>query len=765
MALPLARLALIFSCFVGACTTPEVDPNQETLKPNNPPPAKEPTSPKTTWVARDNPELQPATGGYAWKNVVVLGGGFVSGVEFGPSGTPYARTDVGGAYRWDDGANGSADGHWVPLLDWAGRADSNLMGVDSIAPDPTDPNTLYIAAGEYLTSGNGQILSSHDRGTTWTRNPIATPMGGNTDGRSMGERLAVDPNQAQTLFFGSRTAGLWRSADGAATWQQVASFPAIGDVNIGLSLVLFDPRSASPGAASSTIYVGVASTTSSSLYRSTDGGATWNPIPNEPSGLMPHHAALDAKGILYATYGNAPGPNSLSNGAVYKLDTSNDSWTNISPTSPSATSVFGYAGLALDAQHPGTLLVSTLDYWHPDEIFRSTDGGGSWSEIGTGTRDVAGAAYIYWHTNSPINGGTGWTGSIALDPTNPNRAIYGTGQGLWWSDDLNSADAKKPVTWTFQDFGLEETVPLALVSPPSGAPLISGLGDIAGFRHDDLDAPPANGMFDTPIFGNTSSLDFAQSNPDWVVRVGTSSGGGGRGALSKDGGSTWQQFASEPAGSNGQGTIAISADGANLLWVPKKGSNAPAGFVAFNYSSDQGATWHASSGIPAGSRGSAISDRADANAFYALVSGAVYVSSDGGKTFATTGAATLNGAFGLHAASGAGDIWVAANDGLYHSTDSAKTFTKIMATSAASDLGFGKPASDGGYPALYLAGSANADSGIFRSDDAGATWTRIDDSDHQFGSIGHVSGDPRVYGRVYLGTGGRGIIYGDLRAQ
>src|SRR5262249_40943509 len=151
------------------------------------------------------------------------------------------------------------------------------------------------------------------------------------------------------------------------------------------------------------------------------------------------------------TYGNGPGPNNVSNGAVYKLDTSNDTWTNISPGAPGGTNAFGYAGLALDAQHPGTLLVSTLDFWRPDQIFRTTDGGANWREIGAGTRDVAGAAYIYWHTSSPINGGTGWTGSIALDPTNPNRAIYGTGQGLWWSDDLNSADAKKPVTWTFQD--------------------------------------------------------------------------------------------------------------------------------------------------------------------------------------------------------------------------------------------------------------------------------------------------------------------------
>jgi hypothetical protein len=60
-----------------------------------------------------------------------------------------------------------------------------------------------------------------------------------------------------------------------------------------------------------------------------------------------------------------------------------------------------------------------------------------------------------------------------------------------------------------------------------------------------------------------------------------------------------------------------------------------------------------------------------------------------------------------------------------------------------------------------ISGKVNNVIGIFRSTNAGKSWTRINDDHLQWGSIGTVVGDPRVFGRVYLGTNGRGIASGN----
>ncbi len=702
-------------------------------------------------------EKAPAAEAYTWRNVEIVGGGFVPGIIFNARQPDliYARTDIGGAYRWNPKTK-----RWLPLTDWVSQAESNLLGVESIATDPAEPNRLYLAAGTYTQSwaGNGAILRSTDQGNTWQRTNMPFKMGGNEDGRSVGERLAIDPNQNRVLYFGSRHDGLWRSVDYAATWSKVESFPETKRMTgAGIGFVLFDERSGGHGKASATLYAGVSSP-EVSLYRSTDAGQTWKPIPGQPKGLLPHHAVLSASGLLYVTYGNAPGPNGMSDGAVWKCEPRSGVWTNITPVVPGSPGMgsFGYAGLSLDAAHPGTVMVTTMDKWSSgDDLYRSKDGGGHWTGLkAKSVRDSSAAPFLNW--GGPTAAFGHWIGDVEIDPFHPDHVLYVTGATIWGSDDATAADRDLPTHWTVRAQGLEETAVLDLVSPPAGAHLLSALGDIGGFRHDDLTVAPRQGMFTNPLISSTDSMDFAERKPAVVVRVGGGSPGK-TGALSTDGGMTWKPFTGEPEGTRGAGSVAVSADGSVILRVPR---NSPAFF-----STDTGATWKPCKGLPAGL--AVAADRANPRKFYAFDSrnGAFYTSTDSGANFAVSAQGLPKSGRGrVRAVAGReGDLWLAAeNGGLLHSTDSGATFTHLPTVAQADAFGLGKAAPGQSYPALYLTGKVGSVSGVFRSDDSGRSWTRINDDAHQYGWIGQViTGDPRLYGRIYLGTNGRGILYAD----
>ena len=687
---------------------------------------------------------------YVWRNVEIVCGGFVSGIVFHPTwhDVLYARTDIGGAYRWNPRTS-----RWIPLNDDVSQAQSNLLGVESIAPDPSDANRVYAAVGTYTAewAGNGAVLRSNNQGATWQRTPMPFKMGGNEDGRSMGERLAVDPNDGRILFIGSRNNGLWRSADRGATWAKVTAFPVPdnptrGNNQAGVCWVVFDGRNGRVANPTQTVYAGVATPGTLPVYQSRDGGATWQAVPGQPAGLFPHHAALDNNGTLYVTYGNHVGPNGMSDGAVWKRDAGGQ-WTDISPSHPNRDGAggFGYAGLAIDPAHPGTLLVTTMDRWSVgDTLYRTTNGGVTWIDLKPASvRDSAASPFLKW--GKPRADMGHWMGALALDPTRPGHVLYGTGATIWGSDDANPAAATTPTHWSVRAQGLEETAVEALVSPPQGAHLLSGLGDVGGFRHDDLTVSPRAGMYVNPQMSTTTGLDFAEKAPLIVARVGRG-GSGKHGALSRDGGTTWTPLPAEPSGAKEGGSVAVSSDGATLVWAAR---DKP----AFR-SPDGGATWAACAGLPP--QAQPIADRNTPSTFYAFDpdKGAVYVSNDSAATFTLASGGLPTGRGQLRSVPGrAGELWLACGDrGLFRLTGGGKSFARVAGVESGDTVGFGVGAEGKRYPALYLAGKVGGVAGVFRSDDTGASWSRINDDAHQWGWIGHtITGDPRLYGRVYLG--------------
>lgn len=161
--------------------------------------------------------VPPSTG---WTTVKMGGGGYTPGIIYHPTVNKlrYVRTDMDGVYRWNDSTS-----QWIPLTDAFPPEDGNHQGAESMAVDPTDASKVYMTTSITVSNGNGRFYYSSDQGDTWNHVDLPFEIGANNQGRGIGERLMVDPNLPSTLFYASRTQGLWKSTDSGLNWSQVTS--------------------------------------------------------------------------------------------------------------------------------------------------------------------------------------------------------------------------------------------------------------------------------------------------------------------------------------------------------------------------------------------------------------------------------------------------------------------------------------------------------------------------------------------------------------
>lgn len=313
-------------------------------------------------------------------------------------------------------------GGWVP----AGLSDEN---VGSLVLDPASPGTMYAAT----TTG---IYKTVDGGAQWR-----------TAGRGLPapELGSVSIYLSSAGLFATTPAGLYKSTDGGDSWKAVRglaknhgyfSFAAFGSTVLvseaACQLVRFD-----------------CAWEHGTLWRSIDGGVTWNPggisedivravaiDPLSPSTVFAGVFGPNRRGLFKSSDGGRsftdisdglPGSYVFEIGVspippstvyvsretgVFRSPDGGESWTSANVGLP-----LGGVGLAMDPTSASTLYAATDNAG----VFRTTDGGDHWLPIGTG---------------SPLSRVT----SIARDPASPSRIYAGTfGHGVYKLEVLDVA--------------------------------------------------------------------------------------------------------------------------------------------------------------------------------------------------------------------------------------------------------------------------------------------------------------------------------------
>ena len=315
---------------------------------------------------------QKLFGSMKWRNIGPWRAGrclAVTGIPTDPM-TYYAGQVGGGIWKTTDGGN-----RWNQLPDSAFGSSS----VGAIAVAGSDPNIVYAGMGEVemrnnISYGDG-IYKSTDAGKSWRHTGLK-------ETNAIGT-IAVHPRNPDLVYvaamgktFGTnKERGLYRSKDGGKTWQQIL----YKDDSNGCVDVKLDP--VNPSVIYASMWKGYRTPHSlwsggrhSGLYKSTDGGDTWENISENPG--MP--AGMKGKVIVTIA---ASDPDRLyaivesSRIGVYRSDDAGASWSLVSTQNDLTQRPWYFSQLFADPVNENVLYVLNV------EFFKSIDAGVHWTKV------------------------------------------------------------------------------------------------------------------------------------------------------------------------------------------------------------------------------------------------------------------------------------------------------------------------------------------------------------------------------------------------
>ena len=507
------------------------------------------------------------------------------------------------------------------------------------------------------------------------------------------------------------------------------------------------------------------------VYHSTNGGATWTKVTGGPTDV--EYAAIASNGVYYAV--NYAQGNSSST-ALWKY--SGGAWTKLTLNGTSGQWPLG--SVAIDPSNPNEIVAVS---WN-GAYNVSYNGGATWSDWYS---PVTNSTDIPWLAQGNGTGFSAWlsTGGAAFNPLVANQLIISAGTGVWNTSVPTSGNAQS-VGWLTnfydQSAGIENLVANKIIVPPGGNPVLASW-DRPFFEITNPNAYPSTygPVASTNIVAGWS-VDYASSSPSFLVGI-ADWGGTEESGYSTNGGQTWTKFSTELSGDTG-GTIAASTP-QDIVW-------APAGGKQPYYTLNGGTTWNpiilpgvtSWSGFDFGywlEQRSVTADRVLPNTFYLYFNGTngpgVFTTTNGGASWTkvysgkigpddgynSTLMSVPGEASNLFYTGGSQSGNTAAtpvNEPFYRSTNGGATWTAVPNVLDVFTFGFGAAAPGQSYPAIYIVGYVNNVYGVWQSTNDAASWTNIGTyPTGELDQIDTISGNPNVFGEVYVGFNGGGYAY------